>query len=174
MPRANRHCIPGYVWHLTHRCHKKEFLLKFAQDRHRYLQWLFEDKKRFGLNVLNYIEIKALRERYSLIDYEGLRNLPDFRSMHKRAVAYGGWIEELLKEDSHSRDEKWVESVAVGSEAFVRATKEELGFKAKGREVIGGVGSYELRESPASYRAILGHENDPLRPQNGYFWDNNL
>ncbi len=33
MPRANRHYIPGYIWHLTHRCHKKEFLLKFARDR---------------------------------------------------------------------------------------------------------------------------------------------
>jgi len=24
--RANRHYIPGHVWHLTHRCHKREFL----------------------------------------------------------------------------------------------------------------------------------------------------
>ncbi len=54
MPRANRHYIPGYVWHtpfkwaphltgqVSHRCHKKEFLLKFARDRRRWLQWLFE------------------------------------------------------------------------------------------------------------------------------------
>ncbi|MDY6990942.1 MAG: transposase, partial [Thermodesulfobacteriota bacterium] len=31
MPRANRHYVPGYVWHITHRCHKKEFLLRFAR-----------------------------------------------------------------------------------------------------------------------------------------------
>jgi len=55
MPRANRHYIPGCVWHITHRCHKKEFLLKFARDRRRYLQWLFEAKKRFGLSELNYM-----------------------------------------------------------------------------------------------------------------------
>jgi putative transposase len=54
MPRANRHYIPGYVWHITHRCHKKEFLLKFARDRRRWLQWLFEANKRYGLRVLNY------------------------------------------------------------------------------------------------------------------------
>lgn len=54
MPRANRHYIPGFVWHITHRCHKKEFLLKFARDRRRWLQWLFEAKKRHGLSVLNY------------------------------------------------------------------------------------------------------------------------
>jgi len=55
MPRASRHYIPGYVWHITHRCHKKEFLLKFARDRRRYLQWLFEARKRYGLSVLNYM-----------------------------------------------------------------------------------------------------------------------
>ena len=51
------------------------------------------------------------------------------------------------------------------------ATKEKLGFKAKGREVIGGDGSYELRESPAPYNGILGHENAVLRPQNEYPWE---
>jgi putative transposase len=55
MPRANRHFLPGHVWHLTHRCHQKTFLLKFARDRRRYVRWLFEAKKRFGLSVLNYM-----------------------------------------------------------------------------------------------------------------------
>lgn len=27
MPRVHRHYIPGRVWHVTHRCHKQEFLL---------------------------------------------------------------------------------------------------------------------------------------------------
>jgi len=39
----------------THRCHKKEFLLKFARDRRRWLHWLYEAKKRYGLCVLNYV-----------------------------------------------------------------------------------------------------------------------
>jgi len=55
MPRASRHFLPGYIWHLTHRCHDKTFLLKFARDRDRYLRWVFEAKKRFGLSVLNYM-----------------------------------------------------------------------------------------------------------------------
>ena len=54
MPRANGHYIPSYVWHITHRCHKKEFLLKFDKDRRLWLQWLFEAKKRYGLSVLNF------------------------------------------------------------------------------------------------------------------------
>jgi putative transposase len=55
MPRAHRHFIPGQIWHITHRCHEKAFLLKFARDRRRYLRWLFEARKRFGLCVLNYV-----------------------------------------------------------------------------------------------------------------------
>ena len=55
MPRARRHFLPGHIWHITHRCHKKEFLLKFAKDRRRWMHWLFEAKKRYGLVVLNYM-----------------------------------------------------------------------------------------------------------------------
>jgi putative transposase len=54
MPRANRHYIPGLTWHITHRCHKKEYLLKFPRDRKKWLSWLFQAKKKYGLNILNY------------------------------------------------------------------------------------------------------------------------
>ncbi|KPK19930.1 MAG: transposase [Nitrospira bacterium SG8_3] len=55
MARAKRHFIPGYIWHITHRCHKREFLLKFSKDRHRYLQWLYQARKRYGLTILDYM-----------------------------------------------------------------------------------------------------------------------
>ena len=55
MPRASRHFLPGQLWHITHRCHEKSFLLKFGRDRRAYLCWLFEAKKRFGLCILNYV-----------------------------------------------------------------------------------------------------------------------
>jgi putative transposase len=55
MPRASRHFLPGQLWHITHRCHEKSFLLRFARDRHAYVRWLFEAKKRFGLCLFNYV-----------------------------------------------------------------------------------------------------------------------
>lgn len=55
MARANRIFCRGYVWHLTHRCHQKTFLLKFARDRRRWRHWLFEATRRYGLCVLNYV-----------------------------------------------------------------------------------------------------------------------
>jgi putative transposase len=263
MPRASRHYIPGYVWHITHRCHKKEFLLKFARDRSRYLRWLFEAKKRYGLRVLNYMvtsnhihllvrdigerevipnsiqliagrtgqeynqrknrkgaywedryhataveteshliqcllymdlnmvragivrhptewpfsgynEIQSPRERYALIDYQGLRELLNFSEMADLADSYRGWVEEALSADGHLRDGKWSESIAVGSESFVTMTKEKLGIKAKGRKVVGEDGSYVLQEPAAPYNGIFGLENEVLRAQNEHFWDDTV
>jgi putative transposase len=54
MPRANRFFVPGHVWHITHRCHKQEFLLKFVRDRQRWLYWLREASQRHKVSVLNY------------------------------------------------------------------------------------------------------------------------
>lgn len=54
MPRANRYFLPGHVWHITHRCHKKESLLKFVRDRTNWIHWLFEARRRYGLEILNY------------------------------------------------------------------------------------------------------------------------
>jgi len=93
--------------------------------------------------------------------------------MEDLAEAYRGWIEETIRADGLLRQGKWSESIAVGSESFVMTTKEKLGIKAKGREVVGEDGSYMLRESAAPYSSILGHENDGLRLENTYFWDDN-
>ena len=69
MPRANRYLLPRYIWYIvifaypwvhdirismfkTHRCHNKEFSLKFSRGRERWIVWLFEARKRYGLCVL--------------------------------------------------------------------------------------------------------------------------
>jgi putative transposase len=46
--------MPGYVWHITQRCHNREFLLKFKRDKKRWLELLYQAKKRFDLSILNY------------------------------------------------------------------------------------------------------------------------
>jgi len=51
------HNSSGYAFGFdpTSRCHKKEFLLKFAKDRRRWIHWLFQGKKKYGLSVLNFM-----------------------------------------------------------------------------------------------------------------------
>ena len=54
MPRASRHFLPGHVWHITHRCHERAFLLRFVRDRRFWRVRLHEARRRHGLCVLNY------------------------------------------------------------------------------------------------------------------------
>jgi REP element-mobilizing transposase RayT len=64
MPRANRHYIPGHAWHITHRCHKKEFLLKFAKDRQGWIDWLFKATRkrlREPIRSLSFIKLLIVR-----------------------------------------------------------------------------------------------------------------
>lgn len=55
MPRANRHFVAGQIWHITQRCHSKQYLLRHQIDRRRWLYWLFQARRRYGLSVLNYV-----------------------------------------------------------------------------------------------------------------------
>ena len=54
MPRANRYILPGYIYHLTHRCHDRKFLLKFVKDRDGYRRRLREAVRKHGLSLLSY------------------------------------------------------------------------------------------------------------------------
>ena len=54
MPRANRFILPGFVYHLTHRCHNREFLLKFVRDRDAYRDRLRDAVQKHKLSLLDY------------------------------------------------------------------------------------------------------------------------
>ena len=75
MARANRHFIPDQIWHITHRCHKRDFLLKFAKDRQGWTEWLHEAKLRYGLVVFNWI-VTSNHIHLLLLDEEGQEVIP--------------------------------------------------------------------------------------------------
>lgn len=54
MPRSSRYLCDGYTYHLTHRCHNRSFLLKFARDRNVYRQWLWKAAIRYKVPVYGY------------------------------------------------------------------------------------------------------------------------
>ncbi len=64
--------------------------------------------------------------------------------------------------------------MAVGSRAFVTETKERLGVRDKGRKLVGTGESCELRESPVPYKGISGPENEAIRLQKEYYWENSV
>lgn len=53
--RAKLNYRPGYIWHITNRCHHGEFLLESAEERENVLHWLFEARKRNKINLLGYM-----------------------------------------------------------------------------------------------------------------------
>ena len=54
MPRANRYIAKGRKYHLTHRCHDRRFLLKFATGRDIYRAMLSRRVSRHGVSLLGY------------------------------------------------------------------------------------------------------------------------
>ncbi len=259
MPRANRYFLPGHIWHITHRCHKKEFLLKFTRDRQRWLHWLFEAKKRYGLCVLNYVvtsnhihllvkdtgesvvprslqliagrtgqeynkrkgrkgaywedryhatavesdahlfkclvyidlnmvragvvrdpnewahggyrEIQHPPKRYHIIDIPALMQLCDADSLTNLQNQHQEWVAQELTLDSSKRDERWSESIAVGSESFIDQVKASLGIKAKHKEVIEQEDGYLIKEGHSSYNAHFDSKIGHLRVENTINWD---
>jgi len=54
MPRASHYLLEGYTYHLTHRCHGRQFLLRSRYDRRKYREWLIEGVSRFKVPVYAY------------------------------------------------------------------------------------------------------------------------
>ena len=234
-------------------------MLKFTRDRKRWLRWLFESKKRFGVWILNYAvtsnhihllvkdngnrdilpktiqltagrtaqeynlrkkrkgafwedryhatavqdddhlircmvyidlnmvragvvshpsewpfcgynEIQEPPRRYSLIDSKGLMALLGIDDSAKLSRVYRGWVEDVIRQGSSAREEKWTQSIAVGNKLFVEGVKDKLDFKATGRNIVGMKDGYELKESVASYSADSGTKTEALRPDNSFKW----
>jgi len=104
MARAKRHYIPGHVWHITHRCHKRELFLKFPRDRRRWIEWLYRTKKRYnGLSVLNYNEIQIPRKRKGIIDFDRLMDLLGFENYEDLKGSLYKWVDREMQTDNSGR-----------------------------------------------------------------------
>ena len=117
-----------------------------------------------------YQEIQNPKQRYSLIDYSRLISLLQVRNIHDLQEACQRRVEESLDSENHGRDRKWSESVAVGGKDFIELTKQKLGIKARGRDVVGGEGGYQLMEPAEPYMVNFDPEKDFLSLKNSYFW----
>jgi hypothetical protein len=114
-----------------------------------------------------YNEIQQPQQRYALIDHAKLRELFGFHDHDTFSEHYQQWVHDALAEDSRLRQSRWSESVAVGSKAFIEETKQQLGFRAKGRKMNENEEGYELREASEDYD--FDGKNGSLRIENTYF-----
>ena len=54
MPRANRYILPEYVYHLTHRCHNRKFLLRCRLDRIEYCSRLRDSVRKHRISLFDF------------------------------------------------------------------------------------------------------------------------
>ena len=90
-----------------------------------------------------------------MIDYERLQGLFGAGTYDQLRRSHKGWVEEHLGDGTNGRQDEWTCSIAVGSKSFIENAKARLGFRAKGRNVVEGGKGYQLRESPAHYKALF-------------------
>jgi putative transposase len=239
MPRANRYFLSGHIWHLTQRCHNRDFLLRFAADRRRWRYWLLHSRLRYGLCVLNYTvtsnhihllvrdngegeiaaamqlmagrtaqefnqrkgrvgaywqgryhatavdsdahlarciayidlnmvragvvthprdwldggyhELFEQRRRNRITDVKALEDLLNVRG-HRDLLRYRDeLVTQALATGNVSRDPRWTQSKAVGSEAYVRAIHAELRIRSPGLQPDRDPSGYWLKEPHVRY-----------------------
>ena len=145
MPRANRYYLRGNIWHITHRCHKKDYLFKFKKDRVFWMQWLFEAKKRYKI---------VIRIRKQIIDYSCLSKLLNVELSELQEIQKEK-IKEALSMNKLERDGKWTEAIAVGSKDYVESIRKQLNIKAIGRRTRMVDEGYELAEGETPYTQLF-------------------
>ena len=98
-----------------------------------------------------YNEIQHPRQRKGIIDFDRLLDLLGFENNDDLKDAHYKWVDSALQTDHGDRQNKWTQSIAVGSQRFIEKMKEALGFRAKGRKIICADDTFELREVLTPY-----------------------
>jgi putative transposase len=75
-------------------------------------------------------------------------------------------VDSEIQTNNSDKENKWTQSIAVGSKTFIETMKEALGFRAKGRKIICADDTFEPREVIAPY----GKANDQ-NSGNTYLWN---
>ena len=106
------------------------------------------------------------RQRKGIIDFDRLMGLLDFENYDDLKNTHSRWVDSEIQNDSRNKENKWTQSIAVGSKTFIEKMKKALGYRTKGRKIISADDTFELRE------AIAPFDNaDNLDSGNTYLWN---
>jgi REP element-mobilizing transposase RayT len=118
--------------------------------------------------ISGYNEIQNPQQRYSIINRKillelfGIHDENCFRQMHRELV------EIELKNNSSIKNSLWSESIAVGSENFIKDIQQKLAGRVEGRSVVTYNGTTALKEPQAPYSALLASQKSAVRLGNTY------
>jgi putative transposase len=97
-------------------------------------------------NESGFNEIQKPPKRYGIIDLQSLNELSSFEDVREFQGAHRYWVEQALQKGLLTRDDRWSESIAVRSLAFIDQVKSQLGLRAAHRGVLEADGTYALGE----------------------------
>jgi hypothetical protein len=80
-----------------------------------------------------YHEIQNPPPRYAIVDRERLMSLVGIIDSDELISAQRGWVEDALSVGEFFRENRWTETIAVGSWRFVEGVGEKLGVWAAGK-----------------------------------------
>jgi putative transposase len=109
-----------------------------------------------------YQELVGGRERYRLLDLGRLQILLGIPDVGMLAQMHAARIVEAIEQKRLRREEIWTESIAVGSELFVRAVAERTKRRKRLRPEAGRDGTWFVRDPEEAYGWIrdgLGESN---------------
>ena len=113
-----------------------------------------------------YNEIQNPRKRKGIIDFDWLMDLLGFEDYDELKDAHYKWVESAIQTDNCDKENKWTQSIAVGSKTFVEKMKGALGYRARGRKIVCADDKFELREGITPFGNA-----DNLDSENTYLWD---
>lgn len=147
--KRGRRLQANRTYHITHRCHNREFYLKFDIDREQYIRFLWEgrykstliqDGSHFGrcmfyidLNMVRagvvkhprewrwsgHHELIGIRKRYCVLKIENLIRKVSGFDYPHFLKWYTKTLDGILLEGTLRREAFWTESKCVGDEDFV-------------------------------------------------------
>jgi len=103
------------------------------------------------LEFCGYNEIQSPRKRKGIIDFDRLMELLGFENYKDLKDAHYKWVDSAMPTDNRGKENKWTQSIAVGSQTLIEKMKETLGFREKGRKIICADDTFELREVVTPY-----------------------
>lgn len=118
-----------------------------------------------------YQEIQGNRRRNTIIDQNALVTSLELKNVDSLRTAHREWIEEVLRGDAPAREEKWSQSIAIGSEEFAQRIQTALGARGRKRNIAEKDDVYVLRESEVSYGPVFGVKNGPIASKNALLWN---
>ena len=93
--------------------------------------------------MLNYNGIQNPRKRKGIIDFDRLMNLLGFDNYDDLKDAHSRWVDSEMQNDGRNKENRWTQSIAVGSKTFMEKMKKTLGYRAKGRRPAGSLNTLD-------------------------------